>query len=161
MASKTTNKETKTEKALSKTASLFGQLFLDRITDVDDAGNRSITTDKTKLGGWSKPWNVSGSRIPHNVVTGTGYKGGNAGLFSMAAGDYDHACFATFKGWNGMTETDRVNLVGPVFVGTSFMFVPRVAKVPTNHSDKFGRLVAITPGPSGPLLTSQCSVTGR
>ena len=106
MATKTTTKETKTQKALSKTASLFGQLFLDRITEVDAAGNRSITTDKTKLGSWSKPWNVSGSRIPHNVVTGTGYKGGNAGLFSMAAGDHEHACFSTYKGWQGMTETD-------------------------------------------------------
>ena len=113
MATKTTTKKSKTEEAVSKTASRLAEMFLDRISEVDENGKRQIIKDPKILGDWAKPWTRRGSQAPHNPFTGSGYRGGNAALLMFAAFEQDHACYGTFNNWRDLT-TEVKNKDGEV-----------------------------------------------
>ena len=113
MATKTTTKKSKTEEAVSKTASRLAEMFLDRISEIDENGERQIIKDPKILGDWAKPWTRRGSQAPHNPFTGSGYRGGNAALLMFAAFEQDHACYGTFNNWRKLT-TEVKNKDGEV-----------------------------------------------
>ena len=98
MATKTAKKKgLSSAEKMDRTASILTTKFLEQVSNPD--GSLKSVAD---LGGWSKPWIMRGEKRPHNVASGTAYKGANSFLLGLVAMDHDAAIFSTFKGWQGL-----------------------------------------------------------